>query len=92
MRPGPSGDVNKAVGFMKMPDVPTDAWKMLELTQKGGEDLSGANSQMQQGNLGGPGSSAARTATGAGRIAAMADQNIAEPTGFGGRSRDCAVD
>ena len=79
VRPGPSGDVNKAVGFMKMPDVPTDAWKMLELTQKGGEDLSGANSQMQQGNLGGPGSSAARTATGAGRIAAMADQNIADP-------------
>jgi hypothetical protein len=77
--PGPSGDVSKAMAFLKMPEVPSDAWKMLELSQKGGEDLSGANSQMQQGNLGGPGSSAARTATGASRIAGMADQNVADP-------------
>jgi hypothetical protein len=73
------GDFRKSVGFMPMPEVPQDAWKMLELSQKGGEDLSGANSQMQQGNLGGPGSSAARTATGASRIAGMADQNVADP-------------
>jgi len=75
----PNGDIKKSVAWMEMPEVPESAFKMLELSQKGGEDLSGANSQMQQGNLGGPGSSAARTATGAGRIAAMADQNIADP-------------
>jgi hypothetical protein len=77
--PPRDGDVRKAMAFMPMPEIPQDAWRMLELSQKGGEDLSGANSQMLQGNLGGPGSSAARTATGASRIAGMADQNVADP-------------
>lgn len=75
----PGGDVTKAVAFMKMPDVPAEAWKMLDISQHGGEDLVGANSTMQQGNLGGPGSSAARTAAGANRIASQSDQNVADP-------------
>lgn len=75
----PGGDVNKAVGFMKMPEIPADAWRMMELIRTSSEATSGANSQMQQGNLGGPGSSAARTATGASRIAQQSDQSIADP-------------
>ena len=75
----PGGDVQKAAVFMKMPEVPADAWKMLEFSQKGGEELSGASAQAQQGNVGGPGSSFVRTATGAGRVAGMSDQNVADP-------------
>jgi hypothetical protein len=75
----PGEDVRKGMAFMPMPQVPADAWKFLEGSMQSGEDLSGANAPFQQGNLGGPGSSAARTATGAGRIASMSDQNIADP-------------
>ena len=75
----PGGDLRKTMGFLEMPPVPPDAWKMLELSQRGGEEMSGANSPFQQGNLPGPGSSAARTATGANRIAGMSDQSVADP-------------
>lgn len=72
-------DVLRAIGFLPMPEVPADAWKMLQYSMQSAEDTSGANSTFAQGNLGGPGSSAARTATGAGRIAQMVDENIADP-------------
>jgi hypothetical protein len=72
-------DVMRAVGFLPMPQVPADAWKMLQYSLQNSEDVSGANSTFAQGNLGGPGSSAGRTATGAGRISAMADENISDP-------------
>lgn len=75
----PGGDVRKAMGFLETPPVPSDAWKMLELSQRGGEELSGASAQAQQGNVGGPGSSFVRTATGASRVAGMSDQNVADP-------------
>ena len=92
VRPGPSGDVNKAVGFMKMPDVPTDAWKMLELTQKGGEGSERrefADAARQPGRAG-----FERGAHGDRRRADRGDggPEYRGPTGFGGRSRDCAVD
>jgi hypothetical protein len=74
-----SDDVRKGVGFMEMPQVPKDAWSMLEYSQKSGEDISGASPQMQQGNIGGPGSSVARTATGVNRVGAASDQNVADP-------------
>ena len=76
----PAGmDLNKAVTFLQTPPVPADAWHMLELSQQSGEDVTGANAPFMQGNLPGPGSSAARTATGASRIASKADENIADP-------------
>lgn len=75
----PGTDLKRAVGFLEMPAVPADAWHMLELSQQSGEDVSGANSAFMQGNLPGPGSSAARTATGAARIANKADETISSP-------------
>jgi len=75
----PGSDLRKQVGFLEMPPVPSDAWHMLELSQQSAEDISGANSAFMQGNLPGPGSSAARTATGASRIANKADENITTP-------------
>jgi hypothetical protein len=75
----PGADLNKAVRFLETPEVPADAWHMLEVSQQSGEDITGANAPFMQGNLPGPGSSAARTATGAQRIASKADENIADP-------------
>jgi len=75
----PGADFRKSVGYLETPPVPGDAWRMLELSQTSGEEVTGANAQFMQGNLGGPGSSAARTATGASRIAGKADENIADP-------------
>ena len=76
--PGPSGDVRKGMAFMEMPSVPEDAWRMIQLSQQGGEELSGADAQMQQGNVSGK-QGATRSATGAARVAALSDQNIADP-------------
>jgi hypothetical protein len=75
----PGSDFRKNIGYLETPPVPPDAWHMLELSQQSGEDVTGANAAFMQGNLPGPGSSAARTATGASRIAGKADDNIAGP-------------
>lgn len=74
----PGSDVRKMASFMEMPAVPADAWRMLDLSQRGGEELSGADSQMQSGS---PSSKqgATRSAAGANRVAAMSDQNVADP-------------
>jgi hypothetical protein len=73
------GDVRKAVSFLEMPQIPPDAWKVIDYARHSGEDITGADSAFQQGNLPGPGSSAARTATGANRIASKSDDNVADP-------------
>jgi hypothetical protein len=65
--------------FMEMPQIPADAWKIYQLAMQGGEDLVGANQATMQGQLGGPGSSFGRTATGANRLASKADDNITDP-------------
>lgn len=75
----PDSDVRKAFGFMEMPQIPPDAWRVYQLGKDGGEDLVGANSTTMQGNLGGPGSSAMRTAAGVNRVGSKADENVATP-------------
>ncbi len=76
---GRSGDVSKAVKFMEFPQIPPEAWKLIELAVQGGEDLVGANAATMQGQLTGPHTSMGRTATGAQRLATKADDNVAEP-------------
>lgn len=73
------GDVRKSMAVMEMPAVPAEAWKMIQYAKSSSEETSGADSTFQQGNLGGPGSSAARTATGANRIAAKSDGRVQTP-------------
>ena len=75
----PGSDFRRSIGYLETPPVPPDAWHMLEVSQQSSEDITGANAPFMQGNLPGPGSSAARTATGAGRIASKADDSIAGP-------------
>jgi hypothetical protein len=76
---GPSHDVNKAVGFMKMPEIPREVWQFLDMAKRGGENLVGADSIAMQGNVNTPGSSAMRTATGVQRAGGKADENISDP-------------
>jgi hypothetical protein len=76
---GVSHDINKAFGFMKMPEIPPEVWKLLDLAHRGGENLVGADSIAMQGNVNTPGSSAMRTATGVNRAGGKADETIADP-------------
>ena len=64
----PGGDVTKAARYAEKPIIPPDAWRVLDMALHGGEDVVGANSTTMQGNLGGPGSSAMRTAAGVNRV------------------------
>lgn len=72
-------DVRKGMGIMEMPKIPAEAWTMIQYAKASGEETSGADATFMQGNLQGRGSSAARTATGAGRIAAKADSRVQTP-------------
>src|SRR5271166_85633 len=76
--PGPSGDVRKAMAFMEMPAVPREAFELIDRSQRSAEQISGADAQMQQGSLNGK-QGATRSSFGAQRMAAMSDQNIADP-------------
>jgi hypothetical protein len=75
---GQSGDVNKAVGFLRMPEIPKEAFEFINMSQRGAEELSGADAQMSQGVLNGR-QGATRSSFGAQRVASMSDQNIADP-------------
>ena len=75
----PDGDVRKAAMYADKPQIPPDAWRVYQESKQGGEDLVGANSTTMQGNLGGAGSSAMRTATGVNRVGGKADENVAKP-------------
>jgi len=75
----PGGDVHKAVGYMEPPKIPAESWMWLDRSSQSADSLSGADRAMMQGNIGSPGSSAARTATGANRVANKADDTIADP-------------
>ena len=74
--------VTDAAAYLDKPQIPAEAWKLMDMALHGGEDLVGANSTAVQGNLGGPGSSAMRTATGVNRVGGQADQQVAKPVLF----------
>jgi hypothetical protein len=75
----PGGDVRKSVGFLEMPPVPDDAWRVIAMAQQEAEHISGADQAFQQGNVPGPRSSATRTAAGVNRVSMMSDQSVADP-------------
>lgn len=75
---GRSGDINKALSFMKLPEIPPETWKIYQLAHDGGQNAVGADETTAQGQMGGPKTSFGRTATGAGRLASMADEQIAD--------------
>jgi hypothetical protein len=72
-------DVRNAMAVMEMPKVPAEAWEMVQYAKTSSQESSGADATFMQGQLQQKGSSAARTATGAGRIAAKADGRVQTP-------------
>ena len=80
-------DVRKSVAVMEMPQVPGEAWQMIQYSKQSSAETSGADSTFMQGNLGSAGSSAARSAAGVNRISAKSDGRVQTPvenveTGF----------
>lgn len=75
----PESDMRKVMTYLEPPHIPPEAFEIYKLGKEGGEDLVGANSTTMQGNLGGPGSSAMRTAAGVNRVGSKADENVATP-------------
>jgi hypothetical protein len=76
---GSSHDINKAMRFMEMPQIPPEAWKIYQLAHDGGQNAVGADETTMQGQMGGPKSSFGRTATGANRLSSKADEKISDP-------------
>lgn len=75
----PGEHVRDAVAYIDKPAIPKEAWTVYQEAKQGGQDLVGANATTMQGNLGGPGSSAMRTAAGVNRVGGKADENVAGP-------------
>ena len=75
----PGEHVRDAAAYIDKPAIPKEAWTVYTEAKQGGQDLVGANATTMQGNLGGPGSSAMRTATGVQRVGGKADENVAGP-------------
>lgn len=72
-------DVRNAMAVMEMPKVPPEVWTTIKYSQDSSEKTVGDDATFMQGQLGGKGSSAARTATGAGAISAKANGRIQTP-------------
>jgi hypothetical protein len=72
-------DVRKSLAVMETPQVPAEAWQMIQYSKQSSAETSGADSTFMQGNLGGRGSSAARTAAGANRISMKSDGRVQTP-------------
>jgi hypothetical protein len=72
-------NVKNSIAFLDLPPVPPEAWQMLQWANQSEQDTSGADQAFAQGNISKAGSSAARTATGASRIAQKSDQRASGP-------------
>lgn len=74
-----NGDVRNSMAVMDMPKIPAEAWQMIQYAKSSSQETTGADATFMQGQLGGPGSSAARTATGAGAISVKANSRVQTP-------------
>jgi hypothetical protein len=72
-------DIRKAIGFLEIPPVAPESWSMLQWGDQSADQNAGNDPAMSEGNISQRGSSAARTATGAARVAQKSDQRAADP-------------
>ena len=77
----PGQSVRDVFGIIELPKVPPEAFTVLQAATQTAESTTGADQAFTQGNLPGRGSSAARTATGAGGIIAANAAKIQGPVG-----------
>jgi hypothetical protein len=73
--------VKDAFGLIEQPRVPAEVFPILQQSQQSSQSTTGADQPFAQGVLGGAGSSAARTATGAGGIISANAGKIQGPVG-----------
>jgi hypothetical protein len=77
----PGQSVRDVFGIIELPKVPAEAFTVLQAATATAESTTGADQAFTQGSLPGRGSSAARTATGAGGIIAANAAKIQGPVG-----------
>jgi hypothetical protein len=77
----PGKSVRDVFGIIELPKVPPEAFTVLQAATQTAESTTGADQAFTQGSLPGRGSSAARTATGAGGIMAANANKIQGPVG-----------
>jgi hypothetical protein len=77
----PNQSVRDAFGIIELPKTPPEAFTVLQAAAQSAQSTTGADEAFTQGNLPGRGSSAARTATGAGGIIAANASKIQGPVG-----------
>ena len=77
----PGGKVTDAFGILETPKVPPEVFAVLQAAAQNAENTTGADQAFTQGNLPARGSSAARTATGAGGIISANAAKIQGPVG-----------
>jgi hypothetical protein len=77
----PGQSVRDVFGIIELPKVPPEAFTVLQAATATAESTTGADQAFTQGSLPGRGSSAARTATGAGGIIAANAAKIQGPVG-----------
>ncbi len=75
---GPGGDVRKVMAYAEKPAIPAEAWKIMDMALRGGEDEVGANAGAMQGQISST-QGMSRTATGANRAASQADAQVSDP-------------
>lgn len=77
----PGKSIRDVFGIIELPKVPPEVFSTLQETTQTAENTTGADQAFTQGNLPGRGSSAARTATGAGGIISANANKIQGPVG-----------
>lgn len=77
----PGQKVTDVFGIIETPKVPPEVFAVLQAASQNAQNTTGADEAFTQGNLPGKGSSAARTATGAGGIIAANAAKIQGPVG-----------
>jgi hypothetical protein len=77
----PGQSVRDVFGIIELPKTPAEAFTVLQNASQSAQSTTGADEAFTQGNLPGRGSSAARTATGAGGIMSANAGKIQGPVG-----------
>jgi hypothetical protein len=72
-------DATRAISLVPQPQVPPDAWRVIQSVIGSSEDATGADQASIQGTLPGRGSSIGRSGTGAGMISAASSGRLQSP-------------
>jgi hypothetical protein len=74
----PGTDVRKVLAYAEKPTIPAEAWKIMDMALRGGEDEVGANAGAMQGQISST-QGMARTAAGVNRSSSQSDAQVSDP-------------